>query len=137
MSTTFEAIFSRFTHWCAEQYGKPQSFIGACCVVVLWAATGPFLQFSDTWQLIINTGTTILTWLAMFLLQNTQNRDTSAINAKLDALILADPKISNQYIHLEGLTESEIQQVRQYINQFREREVEFTAGDNLGGKHAG
>src|SRR5262245_32881415 len=81
--------FGRFARQMANAAGKPVTFLGAAAVVVIWALTGPLFGFSDTWQLVINTGTTIVTFLMVFLIQNTQNRDTMAIQVKLSELVLA------------------------------------------------
>jgi hypothetical protein len=90
---TLSVVFSRAAHWAARQSGRAYTFIVACLVIIGWAATGPLFNYSDTWQLIINTGTTIITFLMVFLLQNTQTRDTAAIQLKLgrvDKLIEGD-----------------------------------------------
>src|SRR6201996_5067839 len=87
--------------------GRPSAFLGCCLIVVVWAATGPMAHYSDTWQLIINTGPTIVTFLMVFLIQNTQNRDNAAIQAKLDELILTS-KARNEFIGIEHLTDTEI-----------------------------
>ncbi len=88
-------------------------------IIVVWAVTGPFFHFSDTWQLIINTGTTIVTFLMVFLIQNTQNRDAAAMQAKLDELLRAVTKARDQFIGVEHLTEREIEMIRRAL----EREV--------------
>ena len=93
--------------------GHAVAFIICCVIVIIWAATGPVFGFSDTWQLIINTGTTIVTFLIVFLIQNTQNRDGAAIQAKLDQLILVT-SAENSFIGIEHLTEEE-------VNEFREK----------------
>ncbi len=80
--------YSRFAEWTACLCGRSSTFILSCIVIVIWLVSGPLFNYSDTWQLVINTGTTIITFLMMFLLQNTQNRDTEAIQKKLDALLL-------------------------------------------------
>ena len=92
--------------------GKPWTFAACVLVVLLWAASAPFYGFSDTWQLIINTGTTIVTFLMVFLIQNTQNRDGAAIQAKLDELIRVSAA-QNTYIGIEHLTEAELDEIRQ------------------------
>ncbi|HEY0354245.1 MAG TPA: low affinity iron permease family protein, partial [Enterovirga sp.] len=92
--------------------GRPITFAFCVVVVVAWALSGPFFHFSDTWQLIINTGTTIVTFLMVFLIQNTQNRDGAAIQAKLDELIRASAA-QNRYIGIEHLTEEELDELRQ------------------------
>ena len=104
--------FSRVAHWVAEQCGHAGVFIAAVLVIVVWAATGPVFGYSDTWQLIINTGTTIITFLMVFLIQNTQNRDTAAIQLKLDELIRANDNARNRMLRLEDLTEDELKKVK-------------------------
>jgi low affinity Fe/Cu permease len=84
----------------------------AFVVIIAWALTGPFFRYSDTWQLIINTGTTIITFLMVFLIQNTQNRDTASIQLKLDELIRANENARNKLLNLEDLTEEEIKQLK-------------------------
>jgi low affinity Fe/Cu permease len=91
----------------AHAAGRPATFIIACAVIILWAVTGPIFGFSDTWQLIINTGTTVVTFLMVFVIQNTQNRDGAALQAKLDELIRASAA-HNAYIGIEHLTEEEL-----------------------------
>ena len=95
------------------------TFLLAIGVIVVWAVTGPVFNFSDTWQLIINTGTTIITFLMVFLIQNTQNRDAAAMQAKLDELLRAVSKARDQFIGVEHLTEREIEMIRRAL----EREV--------------
>ena len=95
----------------AHVAGRPVAFLFCCIIVITWAVTGPLFNFSDTWQLIINTGTTIVTFLMVFLIQNTQNRDGAAIQAKLDELIRASAA-QNRYIGIEELTEEELAEIR-------------------------
>ena len=103
--------FSQTATAIAHAAGKPITF-GACClIVVAWAISGPAFGFSDTWQLVINTGTTIVTFLMVFLIQNTQNRDGAAIQAKLDELIRVG-EAQNRYIGIEELTEEELEDIR-------------------------
>jgi len=96
--------------------GKPIAFLLATAVVIVWAATGPYFSYSDTWQLVINTGTTIVTFLMVFLIQNTQNRDTVALQLKLDELILATAKARNNIVGIEDATEEEIEQEKQKLH---------------------
>ena len=105
-------LFSHAAHWIAEQCGHAGVFIIAVAIIVVWAATGPIFGYSDTWQLIINTGTTIITFLMVFLIQNTQNRDTAAIQLKLDELIRANQNARNAMLCLEDLTEDELTRVK-------------------------
>lgn len=105
------ALFTKIANKVAHAAGRPATFIICCLVIVLWAASGPFLGFSDTWQLIINTSTTIVTFLMVFLIQNTQNRDGAAVQAKLDELIRVG-KAGNQFIGIEHLTEKEVEEFR-------------------------
>jgi low affinity Fe/Cu permease len=104
-------LFSSIANKVAHAAGMPATFIVCCVVIVIWAATGPLLGFSDTWQLIINTGTTIVTFLMVFLIQNTQNRDSAAIQTKLDELIRVG-KGQNRFIGIEHLTEEEVEEFR-------------------------
>ncbi len=105
-------LFTRFSSFVARQTGRPVTFILCCLAIVVWAVTGPFYGFSDTWQLVINTGTTIVTFLMVFLIQNTQNRDGAAIQAKLDELIRVTAKARNSYIGIEHLTDEELDKIR-------------------------
>jgi low affinity Fe/Cu permease len=106
-----EKLFTRIANRVAHATGMPAAFILCCAIIVVWAGTGPLFGFSDTWQLIINTGTTIVTFLMVFLIQNTQNRDGVAIQAKLDELIRVG-RAHNYFIGIEHLTESEVEDFR-------------------------
>jgi low affinity Fe/Cu permease len=105
--------FSQFANWTARAAGKPATFAICCLIILGWAVTGPIFHYSDTWQLIINTGTTIITFLMVFLIQNTQNRDGAALQAKLDELIRATRDARNQYMHIEKLSEEELDEMRE------------------------
>src|SRR6478752_4664399 len=104
--------FSHAAHWTAQQCGRASVFMAAVALIIAWAVTGPFFHYSDTWQLIINTSTTIVTFLMVFLLQNTQNRDTAAIQLKLDELIRANQNARNMMLCLEDLSEDELRKVK-------------------------
>jgi len=104
--------FAHFANWTARATGRPMTFALCCLVILLWAVTGPIFHYSDTWQLIINTGTTIITFLMVFLIQNTQNRDGAALQAKLDELIRATHDARNDFVHIEALPEDEVEALR-------------------------
>ncbi|PYS99053.1 MAG: low affinity iron permease family protein [Acidobacteria bacterium] len=108
-----QTIFSRFARWIAAITGRPKTFGFAVLIILVWAITGPLFHFSDTWQLVINTGTTIITFLMVFLIQNTQNRDTEALQIKLDELIRAVKGARNEVIDLEEMDETQLNAIRQ------------------------
>ena len=106
-----ERLFTKVANAVAHAAGKPVTFILCCLIILAWALSGPVFGFSDTWQLIINTGTTIITFLMVFLIQNTQNRDGAALQAKLDELIRVG-KAENKFIGIEHLSEREVEEFR-------------------------
>ncbi len=101
--------FGRFSRWTAHAAGHPRTFVVAVSIVLVWALTGPLFGFSNTWQLVINTGTTIVTFLMVFLIQNTQNRDSIAVQLKLDELVRATSGAHNALLDLEELTEHDLE----------------------------
>ena len=105
-------FFSQAAQWTSRQCGRPLTFGVAFAIVVAWGITGPIFNYSDTWQLIINTGTTIITFLMVFLIQNTQNRDSAAVQLKLDELIRVSEAARNKLLTLEDLTEAELDQLK-------------------------
>ena len=113
MQKFFSAIASRTAIW----MGQPGAFIGATFACLVWAVSGPMFNYSDTWQLVINTATTVLTFLAVFLIQNSQNRDGAAIQAKLDELLRAVENARSQFIGIEHLTEGQIELVRRALER--------------------
>ena len=123
---SLDRMFTTASNEVARAAGAPMTFLICCLVVIIWAASGPFFGFSDTWQLVINTGTTIVTFLMVFLIQNTQNRDGAAIQAKLDELIRASAS-QNAFIGIEHLTQAEVEEFRV---KCAERAVAATAGDS-------
>ena len=106
------SAFSRLAKWTAHAAGHPAAFALALLIILAWAMSGPVFRFSDTWQLVINTGTTIVTFLMIFLVQNTQNRDSTAIQLKLDELIRAMEGAHNALLDLEELTEEDLDRIR-------------------------
>jgi low affinity Fe/Cu permease len=104
--------FSRFAKWTAHATGHPLAFALAAATIVVWGVTGPVFRFSDTWQPVINTGTTVVTFLMVFLIQNTQNRDSAAVHLKLDELIRTIGGAQNALLDLEELTENDLERLR-------------------------
>lgn len=107
-----EKFFTRLAERIASFAGRPGAFLLSVLVIIVWAFSGPLFKFSDTWQLVVNTGTTIVTFLMVFLIQNSQNRDAAAMQAKLDELIRAVDKGRNRFIGIEHETDTEIEQIR-------------------------
>jgi low affinity Fe/Cu permease len=105
-------VFARTASYIAQETGRPAIFLFSVLLIVAWAITGPLFNYSDAWQLVINTGTTIVTFLMVFIIQNTQNRDGAAIQAKLDELIRTS-QAQNRFIGIENLTADEIEEYRQ------------------------
>lgn len=107
-----DRFFTRISTAVSAAVGQPWAFIVALMSILLWALTGPLFHYSDTWQLVVNTSTTIITFLMVFIIQNSQNRDAAAIQAKLDELIRAVARARNQFIGIEHLTELELEEIR-------------------------
>ena len=105
-------FFARFARWVERQVGRSSTFLLAIAVVVLWGASGPIFGWSDTWQLVINTATTIVTILMVFVIQNTQTRDTQAMQLKLDELIRVNTAARNSFINLEEMSEADVERMR-------------------------
>ena len=105
--------FTRFAKGTARASGRPSAFLLGLAVVLVWGITGPLFKFSDTWQLVINTGTTIVTFLMVFLIQSTQNRDSEAIQVKLDEIIRATGRCKNELMDLEELEEDDLDRIRE------------------------
>src|SRR3954454_14109251 len=131
-SETFAKIASGVSRWT----GRPLVFLTCCLIVVVWALTGPIFHYSDTWQLIINTGTTIVTFLMVFLIQNTQNRDTAALQSKLDELIRVT-QAKNEFIGIEHLSDKELEDILAECEQQRPEVVKRAAARASGPRRAG
>ena len=123
--TRSKTWFTRFAKWTARMAGRPVAFVAAVGIIALWGLSGPLFGFSDTWQLVINTGTTIITFLIVFLIQSTQNRDSEAIQVKLDELIRLSKGGHNALLDLEELEDKELDAIRaeycRIAEQARER----------------
>lgn len=118
-------FFERFANLMTSFTGSSTAFLAAFSVIIIWAVTGPIFNFSETWQLVINTGTTIITFLMVFLIQKTQNKDSKAIQLKLNELIAASEKASNRMVDIEDLTEEELDGLHEYyekISRLAEKE---------------
>ena len=119
--------FRHFARKSSEVLGTAWAFIGALIIIAIWGLTGPVFHFSDTWQLIINTGTTIVTFLMVFLIQNTQNRDAKAMHLKLDELIRAIEGARNRLVDLEKLSDEELKQLEEQFTRLRKKAAEGVA----------
>ncbi|EJL76163.1 low affinity iron permease family protein [Chryseobacterium populi] len=117
MSKPDKSIFEKFSDWATKFTGSFYAFIGATLIVVGWAFSGPLFDYSETWQLVINTGTTIITFLMVFLIQKAQNKDSKAIQIKLNELLAANEKASNRIVDIEDLTEKELDQLHCYYEK--------------------
>ena len=105
-------LFARFARWVERQVGRSSTFVLAIAVVLVWAVSGPIFGWSDTWQLVINTGTTVVTFLMVFVIQNTQSRDTQAMQLKLDELIRVNETARNSLINLEEMSEIDVERMK-------------------------
>jgi low affinity Fe/Cu permease len=134
ISYAFVKISNIVTH----SVGRPAAFIVAATVVIVWAATGPVFHFSDTWQLVINTGTTIVTFLMVFVIQQSQNRDTMALQLKLNELIACNKQASNRLIVIEDLTEEEMEVLKKFyirLSQLAEKENDLHSSHSIDEAH--
>ena len=121
--------FTRAAKWASHTAGRPLTFIAAVVIILIWAILGPLFDFSDTWQLVINTGTTIITFLMVFLIQNTQTRDTEALQVKLDELLRAVGAARNTMIDLEELDDAELEAIREdYLKLARQAHAKIKRG---------
>ena len=121
MDNEIKERFRKFAHKTSEIVGTPIAFAAAFAIILVWLISGPIFHFSDTWQLIINTATTIVTFLIVFLIQNSQNRDTKAIHLKLDELIRAIHGARNELVDLEELSDQEVEKLHNEFKEMHER----------------
>jgi low affinity Fe/Cu permease len=120
----FTATFSSLSNWVARASGMPATFILALLVILLWGVTGPVFNYSNAWQLVINTGTTIVTFLMVFLIQNTQYRDSLAIQVKLDELLRAVETANSRFVGIEKLNEDEVEKLQEECVEQAKEEIE-------------
>jgi low affinity Fe/Cu permease len=111
------AAFGRFAHWTSDALGTPLAFVLALAVVAVWGLSGPLFRFSDTWQLVINTGTTVVTFLIVFVIQGAQNRNDRALHLKLDAIVTALDGVSNRLVAAEELPEEALHRERERLRE--------------------
>ncbi|KJV34794.1 low affinity iron permease family protein [Luteibacter yeojuensis] len=115
---THPSLFNRLTTWAANASGTPAASIGAAVLVAIWGACGPYFHYSETWQLVVNTGTTIVTFLMVFLIQSSQNRDSCAVHLKLDEIISALKHANDELMDLEHLDQAELDKIRdEYVRR--------------------
>ena len=130
----FTMVFDRFSNTITKAAGSPYAFLGSFLVIIVWALTGPLFGYSDTWQLVINTGTTIITFLMVFVIQQSQNKDTVALHLKLNELIAANKNASNRLIDIEDLTEDELKVLKEFdvrLSDLAEKESDIFASHSL------
>lgn len=133
MKKTFAQRFEQFSSAVTQATGSSQSFLIALAVVLIWVVTGPIFNYSDTWQLVINTGTTIVTFLMVFLIQKSQNKDSLATQIKLNELIAVDRQASNRLLNVEDLSEVELRALHKFFGQLADK---AKADDNLSNSHS-
>jgi low affinity Fe/Cu permease len=129
-------FFRKLSHRTSNAVGTPWSFLTALLIVLVWAATGPLFNFSDTWQLVINTGTTIVTFLMVFLIQNSQNRDFKAMNLKLDELIRGTKGPRTELVALEEMSDEQLERLHQHYLKLQERRVAGSKAEPVAGESA-
>ena len=127
-------IFRKFAQKTSDIVGSPWAFLSAVIMIVVWAATGPIFNYSDTWQLVINTSTTIITFLMVFLIQNTQNRDAKAIHLKLDELLKGVKGARTQLVNLEELSDQELEELQKEFKRLKEKESNKNASKKSANK---
>jgi low affinity Fe/Cu permease len=134
MANKKKNLFEIFANWATNATGSSAAFIIAIAVIVIWAVTGPVFKYSDTWQLVINTGTTIVTFLMVFLIQKTQNKDSKAIHLKLNELLASHQGASNRMVDIEDLTEVELDRLHKFyveLSDLAEKEDDLTCTHSI------
>ncbi len=131
-SKKMSRAFDKFSNSTAKITGSPASFISAFAIVLVWAVSGPFFHFSDTWQLVINTGTTVITFLMVFVIQQAQNKDTLALQLKLNELIAATKGASNRVLNIEDMTEEELKVLKKFYSKLSD----LSEKESLGASHS-
>jgi len=134
MAANKKNLFERFSNWATAATGSSAAFLMAIAVIVVWLVTGPVFKYSDTWQLIINTGTTIVTFLMVFLIQKSQNKDSKAIHLKLNELLASHQGASNRMVDIEDLTEQELDQIHKFyvqLSDLAEEEDDLTCTHSI------
>lgn len=121
----FKSAFSSISNRVASAMGSPYAFISAALIVVIWGVSGPFFHFSDTWQLVINTGTTVITFLMVFVVQNTQNRDATAMHIKVDELLRAVKNARTGFVDIEHLSAEELEKLQQQFTKLKQTSEEM------------
>ncbi|MBL4675079.1 MAG: low affinity iron permease family protein [Mucilaginibacter sp.] len=127
-------LFERFANWATAATGSSTAFIIAAATVMIWAMTGPVFKYSETWQLVINTGTTIITFLMVFLIQKSQNKDSKAVHLKLNEIIASHEGTSNRMVDIEDLTEEELDKLRKFyekLSALAEKEDDITCTHSI------
>src|SRR6201985_2747458 len=127
-------FFERFSNWATVATGSSAAFIIAAATVVVWAVTGPLFHYSETWQLVINTGTTIVTFLMVFLIQKSQNKDSKAIHLKLNELLASHEGTSNRMVNIEDLTEAELDHLYKFyirLSELSQKETDLTVTHSI------
>lgn len=131
-------LYDRISNKVTRAAGRPAALICAFCIILAWAVSGPIFQYSDTWQLVINTGTTIITFLMVFIIQQSQNKDTAAIQLKLNELIACNEKASNRLIDVEDLTEDELMLLKKFyvkLSKLAQKEDDLHTSHSLDEAH--
>src|ERR1700760_3024857 len=134
MAKNKKNLFEKFANWATNATGSSAAFIIAIVVIIVWAVTGPLFKYSDTWQLVINTGTTIVTFLMVFLIQKTQNKDSKAVHLKLNEILASHQGASNRMVDIEDLTEKELDQLHKFyvqLSDLAEKEDDITCTHSI------